>query len=87
MTREKVGIPIFPHADKEAASVALEKRDSADYQCYMALRDLLEEIGDFEGSVTMIDSFKEACLNGRLCVESRDQHNEDFMAAMAGRNK
>jgi hypothetical protein len=78
---------------------ALEKRNTADFECYKALRDLIENLGDHKKLVDMILAycdfsrstpedvqFAEQIVDvAKAALKNRDAANQDFILAAAGR--
>ena len=79
-------IKLAPHADQKEAAEALERRQRADYQCYLAMRQYWPEIrsalalsvrngldrGDYEAIVSELEN----------AIREREEANEAFLSSM-----
>lgn len=81
---ETKGVPLFACGDDpvflKKAKEALEKRDHADYQCFMFLKELISAVRDKNPYL------KELLVEAQEIVEDREDYNDKFLRAMAGRD-
>jgi len=77
-------LPDFTQEQAERIDAAIKRRDEADYQCFMALRDAQRYIGrrpDYDQR----EDVEEIRERVQAILEEREDANEEFLRAVAGR--
>jgi len=79
-------IKLAPHADQKEAAEALERRQRADYQCYLAIRRYRSEI---RSALTLAlhnglerDYYEEIVSELDNALREREEANEAFLSSL-----
>ena len=89
-------VDLFPHLSnnleaQRKAKEALDKRDNADYRCYMQLKELLNHIDDKQLRKLLANYMDDGdieilILDALDAIADREDANEEFLRVMSGRD-